>query len=304
MVALLTSCNHKQLEYGDSADVSIRFDWSREPAATPQQMRLVVFRTDAQMLQLPFDKEGGTTTLVSGNYGFIAYNSESEVISATGSAYNDFQLTANTTTLTRFSSMFVSHRAPMALGTENQPIVFCPDELWTSAQQVSLGGGTTMVTMPMQAATVEYVFVIRNVQNLSTVRELTATLSGMSSSWIPTKGHCSATHCIMPFEVETDGVSTITARVRCFGHCPDDDTSAHKLVIYAMLEDQSKWYYTFDVTEAMHDGNHHDQQGEGGSPEVPIELDNLPLPAPVPAEGMGLSPQVDGWNEVTIEKPM
>lgn len=299
----LVSCNHKDLlNIGDSQQLDILFDWSGVPDATPQQMRLVVFKSASQPLELPFSPQGGTTSLTGGSYDFIAYNSESEVLSASGNTYEDFQIASLPTTLAHFSpEMFASQRAPRAEGTEEQKMVYSPDELWTSVRSLDFFHDIQTITFPMQAATIEYVFVINNVQNLGTVSELTATISGMSESWIPSLGRCSDTHCIMPFTVTTDGQSTITARVRCFGHCPDDDHSEHILMIYAMLADQTKWYYQFNITQALHDANHHDAGGEGIAPEVPIVLDDLPLPAPVPAEGMGLTPQVDTWQEITIE---
>ena len=298
------SCNHKDLLYEGVAGIHFSFDWSQAPNAAPAMMRLAVFPEEGEQLEIPFAAEGGSTTLVSGYYGFIAYNSDSEVLSASGYNYEDYEIVSRTTDLTRFAPMFATSRAPRARGTEDQPYAYCPDELWTSVHQMMVSANTTSVSMSMQPATTEYVIVINNVHNLSTVREVMGTLSGMSQSWIPAKGQCSDTHCIMPFEVQSDGESTITARMRCFGHCPGEEHGEHLLVIYAMLTDQSKWYYTFDITEALHDSNHHDESGSGDYPEIPIVLDDLPLPTPVPAEGMGLQPQVDGWQEVTIEKEL
>lgn len=298
------SCNHKDLLYEGVAGLHFSFDWSQCPGATPQLMRLAVFQDGNHQLDIPFDPEGGSTTLNSGSYGFIAYNSESEVLSTSGSTFDDYEIFSRSADLALMSPMFASRRAPHARGTENQPVIYSPDELWTSAHQAMISANTTSVTMQMQPATTEYSFIINNVANLATVTEVMATVSGMSSSWSPVKAKCSDTHCIIPFEVKSDGQSTLTARVRCFGHCPDDVHFDHMLVIYVMLTDQSKWYYTFDITEALHDSNHHSENGSGGTPEIPIVLDELPLPTPVPAEGMGLQPKVDDWQEVTIEKEL
>ena len=73
LVMPLVSCNHKDLlNVGDSQQLDILFDWSGVPGATPQQMRLVVFKSASQPLVLPFSPQGGTTHLTSGSYDFVA----------------------------------------------------------------------------------------------------------------------------------------------------------------------------------------------------------------------------------------
>lgn len=71
--------------------------------------------------------------------------------------------------------------------------------------------------------------------------------------------------------------------------------SAHKLVIYAIMADGSKNYYTFDVTT---------QVDEAASPhDVHILLDGLPLPKPI-VNGGGFHPVVDEWQNIDVDVPM
>ena len=54
----------------------------------------------------------------------------------------------------------------------------------------------------------------------------------------------------------------------------------------------------------MHDTDHtNPDDGGTGHTEVPIVIDQLPLPKPI-VNGSGLQPTVDEWTEVFISIPM
>ena len=184
-------------------------------------------------------------------------------------------------------------------------MVFEPDELWTSAAEgvTVTADSTQVVTMPMESAITDYNFTITNVENLSYAVEVMATLSGMSASWLPAQHRGSDTHCIIPFPLTGDGSSVLRGTVRTFGHCPGedaDDHAEHQLTIYAEMKDGSKIYFTSDVTEAMHDAAHlNPDDGGTGETDVPIVIDQLPLPKPI-VNGSGLQPSVAEWQEIQI----
>ena len=74
-----------------------------------------------------------------------------------------------------------------------------------------------------------------------------------------------------------------------------DNGIPHKLVIYAVLKDGSQVYYTYDVTEQMH---------RAPDPlNIHLHLEGLPLPTPVGGDG-GMTPDIDGWNDVKIDIEM
>ncbi len=66
-------------------------------------------------------------------------------------------------------------------------------------------------------------------------------------------------------------------------------------MVYAQLTDGTNWYYEKDVTDQVHDTN----QEEGT--HIKIELEQLPLPKPVPGPDGGLQPSVSKWNEIYID---
>jgi hypothetical protein len=92
--------------------------------------------------------------------------------------------------------------------------------------------------------------------------------------------------------------STLVFHVRIFGHCPDV-TNQHILTIYAILADDSKWYYSVDVTDQMHDEDQNPDEDE----EINIQLEDLPIPKPI-VNGSGFQPTVDGWQSIDINVTM
>ena len=311
MAAAFASCQ-KELCYDHThgevvGSLRVEFEWSNLEWADPSMMRLAMFRSGSKPVQVPFNgKDGGLVSLTHGSYDLIGYNSDTEVFGTRNDSWSDFEIYTVETELSAFSRMFATTRnIPRSRGTENELVVFEPEELWTSARQdiQVVVQQTQSVKMPMQAATTEYNFTINNVDNLKYVNEVAATLSGMSLSWLPAQGRPSNTHSIIPFTMTKDSDGSIKGTVRTFGHCPghdDDVESTHMLTVYFELSDHSKYFFSFDVTEEMHDGRH---WTEDETTEVPIVLDDIPLPTPI-TNGSGLHPNVTEWMEVPVEIDM
>ena len=289
------------------ANLSVRFDWSGEPDAAPATMALTVFADGAQPVQTGFHgREGGEASLSPNTYRLIGFNDDTESLFARGGTWADYEIYAQETVLSRVTRMFQGTRTvPQVRGTEDEPVVFEPDELWTSAREgvTVTANSTQVITMPMESAITDYNFTITNVENLSYAVEVMATLSGMSASWLPAQHRGSDTHCIIPFPLTGDGSSVLRGTVRTFGHCPGEDAdhhAEHLLTIYAEMKDGSKIYFTSDVTEQMHDAAHlNPDDGGTGETEVPIVIDQLPLPKPI-VNGSGLQPSVAEWQEIRI----
>lgn len=305
MVLLLCSCTHKDLDFGDQASVTVRFDWSSYPDASPEMTRVAVFNESAQPVFFPFTGcQGGAVNLYKGyTYDFIGYNSDTEYLFTSGSAYSDFLFCCMPTELATFSPMFAPRRAgdasaPRAPGTESYEVVAEPDPLWyATARNVEIRGNQ-MIDMPMRSAVCHYTFTVRDVENLSNVVNIVATVSGMSQSFNPSEGRCTDTYCIIPFNmVPNEETHELHGTLRSFGYypTPQDETDASKmLVIYVELGDGRKLYYTFDVSEPINAAG-----SNPGSTDVEIALEKLPIPKPF-YNGSGLHPSVDGWQEVEI----
>ena len=78
----------------------------------------------------------------------------------------------------------------------------------------------------------------------------------------------------IPFDAAVSADKTlVTGSLLAFGHCAATQ-NAHQLTIYAVLADESKWYYTYDVTDQIHSAP--DQRN------VHIVLDGFRCPSPSP----------------------
>lgn len=308
LVAILTTgCDHKEFRFNlPFYDVNVSYDWALVPDAQPASMRLTAYREYAQPAPFPSaGREGTAVSLRTGRYDFVAHNSDTEVFDFGGPTWDSYEITCKETRIERSSPMFSSTRAvPLGAGTVGQPVVLEPEPLWTSsASGVSIDADHSLqLVFPMESPLHEYVFTIADVENLQYAREIMMTISGVSSSYYPASRRCSDTHCIIPFPAENTGTSTVSGRVRLFGHCPEGEVFRHVLVIYVELRDGAKWYYTADVTAAMHDPDHITSGGTGQT-DVPIVIDRLPLPEPI-TNGSGLHPTVDEWQEIKIDVPM
>ena len=310
LVVCVTSCNHKDLEREIDASLRVDFDWSQCPQASPENMRLCVFHNGSQPIFFPFNgNQGGVIELSFNTFDFVAFNSDTEVLSYRGDSEDEFEIYSMSTDYITFSQMFASTRAsliPHAKGTEQQKVINEPDPLWASVVKSVRIPGPQSVTMPMQSAVVSYTFTITNVENLSNAAHIAATISGMSESYIPSQQKCSDTYCIIPFPLSKLDKETITGTVRTFGYSDagvesskeENDDNKKKLVVFVQTTDGEKLYYVFDITDALIDAGRH-MDTSTGTVNVEITIDSLPIPEAV--GGTGMVPTVDGWQEVEIE---
>ncbi len=244
-------------------------------------------------------RDGGELWLRAGLWQLIGYNSDAADVFQRGTSWATFEMYSNGAPLRTMAQMFAGRRAiPVARGTEEQPIIYEPGELWTSAsaeEEVVLNQSRE-IAMPMQDATSLLTIVIDSVENLPYISECVATVSGMAGSWSPTQGRCSDTECIIPFNMHRVE-DVLFGDVRNFGHCPNAlNTHEHLLVIYVGMADGRRIYYTFDITVAMHDVS---PVGFGWPLNVEIDLRGLPVPQPVNESG-GMDPTVGEWEEEEV----
>lgn len=297
---LLTGCEHKDLTYDDSADLQVRFDWT-DTKGEMAPMLFVVFSAESAPITKTFaSSHGGNVVLLSQKpYTFIGYN-DPEYLTTRGGTWDKFEICCKTTSLELFSPLFSrTRRAPRAAGTESQAVIEQAERMCTSASAISsLNFGSNTITMQQQEATETYTFTITHVENMLYIKGLSASISGMSASWYPSRSRCADTQCIVPFTMEEVEENTLSGSVRVFGHCPLETKSDHMLVLYLELNDGTKWYYTFDVTEQMHDGS-----SQTDDRVTAITLDGLPIPKPI-TNSSGLQPEMDEWNEIILDYPI
>lgn len=145
---------------------------------------------------------------------------------------------------------------------------------------------TTIVLTPYEN-TSNYTVEVRNAENLQYIHGVSASLSGLASSYFIGADYLSEKATIVPFPASHDGKSTINAHLTTFGVASTGPPHEHKLVIYVVLGDGSKVYYTYDVT---------DQVRNAPDPHnVHIIIDGLPIPKPI-VNGSGFQPEVGDWE--------
>lgn len=107
------------------------------------------------------------------------------------------------------------------------------------------------------------------------------------------EGKLSSLRTILPFEGRGDeNAATITGRVHGFG-LSTADNKLRTLVLYVILTDKSRQYYTFDVSAQVN--NAPDPRN------VHIVIDGLTLPKPIAEGDGGFKPSVDEWIGEEVE---
>ena len=282
------------------AEMDVRFDWSEVEGTKPSSMSLYLFNSANSMIPVSFpNASGGAVRIMADRYQALAYNSDTETFQSAGDSWTNFELQVSETSLEAYTRMFATTRSvPRAEDTDEEPVIHEPDQLWTGAtgQHDFRALGDDMV-LTMHEATCEFHLTIHNVENSKYVTGIAATVSGMSSSFIPSKGKPSQTASIICIPLTQTDETTLQGSVRCLGHCPEQ-LQSHKLVVYAMMETGQRYYYTIDISDLMHPGGK-----SGGNVDVDIDIDKLPLPQPILDDG-GLHPEVDEWSEITVPVEM
>ena len=204
--------------------------------------------------------KGGKIRVPAGHYDALCLNSDTEGIYYRNTdTRTTFEVTTRTTALlSRLSSLGVpSQNAPRAEGTKNERVALEPDRVWSdhteNIQLKKATDGQSLTLYPeisIHTCTIE----IRNAENLKYVSGVSASISTMAGGMLPGIGPnaLSEERVTIPFGVATSAdKTTITGGIQSFGHCPFTQNS-HKLVVYTVLADGSKWYYTYDVTKQFH----------------------------------------------------
>ena len=297
----LTSCYQKELCYTHphTKNVEVTFDWLHAPTAHPATMRLYTFSKDSEwrMHHEFTDCHGGRIGLSQGVYDALCINSDTP--------RNFFRNMENMETFevyTRDIAVLDGVNAavsklPRAKGVERERMVFQPDSVWCDvtlspliipsdeSMQSSLHTLTLYPKPLFRTCTVD----IRNVQNMKHLRGVSATLSGMAGGVMASTGIPTDELVTVAFGMEKqwDG-STLQGSLRTFGYNARHDSSKHKLSIYALLDDGSRKFYTYDVTEQIRNAK---------DPfHIHIVLDKLPLPSTT-GGSFSIKPTVGEWGK-------
>ena len=311
----LTSCDYKDLcyDHSHSAGVNVRFDWQKAPDLNAKGMTVLFYDTERTGNPERYDfvgRDGGTARLVTGSYRAVAYNYDTETILYRGmessSTLEAYTRRSSIEEGTQMAAISRGYTMPRAGGTEDEPVILEPDPLCGAQSDVfqldaSVAGDVTIAPL-MRTKVV--VVTINHVPNLQYTSQIGGALTGLAPSVNMTTGQLGEGCATQAFTASAKGDSTIVMTFNIFGHCPHakgDVHNTHLLTVYAVLADGSKWYYTQDVGDQMHDPSH--GGGTGEDVEIDIEVDDLPIPKPI-VNGSGFQPTIDGWQGIEIQVDM
>lgn len=296
---LLTSCEHKDLCYNHfhTTKTQVVFDWKDAPDATPETMRLYLFPMDGGKPQVYefTDYRGGSVNVPAGCYKVLCVNSDTEsVLYRNIDLFDGFEAYTPDAVLNVRASLL-----PRPENTSGERIAKSPDYLASACLDnvtIEASQKDQMVILYPKPSVCRYRVTITNVSNLKYISSdgIFGVLSGMSEGVLVGCNKPTFTPVTVPFGVISDGISTLTADFWSFGQTASEDY-VHKLVIYVIMSDGSKNYYTFDVTRQI------DQAADPH--DIHILLDGLPLPKPI-VNGGGFQPTVDEWQNIEVDVPM
>lgn len=307
VIASSSSCEHKDLcmDHTHTVSLNVIFDWRNAPDAAPASMALYLYsELGGEPLRYDFtDRRGGVIRVPFGRYSALCLNSDTENVTYRNTDQKTtFEVSSRTTDLlSGLSALGVrSDGVPRADGTETERVALPPDELWSDCTEgielKQTAAAQTIVLYP-ELSVCRYTVEIRNAENLKYVSGISGSLSSLAGGLLPGVG-CDAIceECVtIPFDAAVSADKTlVTGSLLAFGHCPSVQ-NRHQLTIYAVLADQSRWYYTYDVTDQIHSAPN--------QRDVHIVLDGLPLPKPI-VNGGGFQPDVDDWQSVNVDIEM
>ena len=291
VVLTLAACNHKELAMPstETAQVSVRFDWSGAAEAKVAGMNLWLFPEDGGK-PLPYDfgnPQGGTLTGPWGRYRALYINNDTETILMKGTEkYPSFELYTRPSTLLEPLNM---SGAPAGANPGNEPVALAPEAVWGGSRaDIEFRPGTEAYTLvlPVYPRVCTYSFEMSDVKNLKYASAVSAAFSGVAGSLFLAEDKPAAQRGMVPFSAVSDGKAVITGRTFVFGASTGTDTS-RALTLFFVLADGSKHYYRFDVSDQVNDAP--DKRN------VHVRLEGLELPKPI-VNGGGFHPKVDEWE--------
>lgn len=318
LIFLCVACEHKELCYDHShvVPVEVSFDWTDAPEAQAKSMSIYFFPVEGgEPMRYEFtDMEGGVIRVPAGHYHVITINSDTEYVRYRNKeSFQTFEVyPRDADMLTSLSSFGLKSDEviPRAPGTEEQRIAYEPDMMWSDRMMdLILEEGEVDVALPLKPKSIveKYQIRIDDVENLKYANEIGGAVTGMAAGYLLGTGELS-TECVT-HSVElrmSEDRTALTGEFYTFGHCPDEEhQTEHHFTVYSLLSDGTKWYYTFDVTEPVHELDRQEpEEGEEGKPEIKeILLEGLPLPKPI-TNGGGFQPEVGDWNTEYVEIQM
>lgn len=310
-VLVIAACERQQdlcftHDEHDRELVTMLFDWSLHPEASPATMSVYLFPDDgSESLRYEFTGcEGGAVRVPDGRYTAIAINSDMESMKVRN-AHSLAEFDVSLRDAYEMQGLSVrSADVPRAPGAEQERMTMAAEHLYRARVDdvvvaLSRHSRSTLVLQPVDVAE-HYSISISEVDNLEGVNVISASLSGMAGAMLMNEAAPAGERVTISFELTATGERCVEGELLALGHCggsrseADDNDVRHHITVYAVLNDGSQWYHSFDVTDQIH---------RAGGGECAISLRGLTLPASGPSGG-GFDISVGGWEVVPQILPM
>lgn len=301
---VLTSCHHKDLYENELSyqEVEVVFDWRNAPDASPESMVLYLYDVNGgNPLRYVFTgRDGGKIRLPYGEYNTLAMNGDD-----TDWAYDD-----QTGDIENFITVthelhpdFVDSVYTAHAGRADGPrIVDNPGMLWSDridGFKLSSADINTkkVLTLYPEEAVCHYTVTVLDVENIDSISgtRVEGILSGLAEGFSHGQQSNGGESVLMPLELTTDvAKDELDGQFLTFGE-QTDDPHRDILTLYLSLEDGSRWYSDFDVTDQVHNAPdpHH----------VNIVIRGIKLPTGANSPG-GFKADVNPWQRIDIYLPM
>jgi hypothetical protein len=306
-IVLIASCQHKELcyEHPHKANVRVGYEWPEGVENLPSTMSVYVYSTDTtDFIRYEFDNNtGGDILLPFGMYRFLSINSDTPNIEYTGrDSLETFIICASEASILDGTSIKTS-KLPTLDEVGKERYLSSIDSLWCCEVKDSVIIDQSSIDDSTQLAHISFTpeYMTRNISVEITKVEnadfatggLSMSLSGLPAGICPFDGKFTeeaATYISTLKEGKTN--KTLVGSINTFG-VDKERPNKHYLIVYAILSDGTKWFYSYDVTDQLY--------SQPNSKKINISVSGLPIPSPL-FNGGGINPDVDTWiyNDVPI----
>lgn len=288
-LAALTACEPKELCYDHThaGPVRVDFDWSAEPDAEPEGMRVLFYPANGgtPIVENFTSKRGGFADVPPGLYDVVCFNNDTEsVLWRNGSSPDALEAYTNATSI---EGEGYAGKAPPQVGNTQETVIRTPDRLWSHRRNgVQIDGTMQTVVLRPQQLTRSVSWEMATVKNTGNITMIRTVLSGVSGSCLVGRGTpapTAASHAADGF-LHPDDPERLHGEFEVFG-CPNGTACRHYLTLYCWSP-YGNVLASFDVTGQMHAaaGSRHIHLVVEGSMEIPS------------GEGSGFDPGLGDWE--------
>lgn len=290
---VLAGCQGRELCYDHShkVAVSIEFDWSLAPDASPETMVVWFFPVDgSQGLRFELIGDGhasrnsldAVVKVPPGTYRMVCHNGSTEFNVEQGTGIDDYVVTTyNVEVLSAMNNRNESAPLPVDMPVRSQASTLYAhtlDEPMTVVNDSKIQH--RVVFRPVEASVLCNV-VITNIRNLTPEVMASGVITGAAEGWHAGTQAPTAQGVAVPFALEQAGPDSLKGSVVLFGI-----GGVQKLRIYTSY----KYYYDFDISDQI--------VAQEGKHFINIDISGIKLPE---NPGSGISPGVSDWADAIEE---